>query len=106
MIETRNVAFTYTTNKILMFPDLNIPKGARYLLLGESGSGKTTLLHLLAGLLIPQAGKIIINNTDLGMLSETAMDKFRGKHAGFIFQRNHLIGALTVKKNLLMAPFL
>jgi putative ABC transport system ATP-binding protein len=34
------------------------------------------------------------------------LDRFRGQHYGFIFQRNHLISALTVEKNLLLAPFL
>jgi putative ABC transport system ATP-binding protein len=42
----------------------------------------------------------------LSSLSETALDKFRGKSMGFIFQRNHLITALTVEKNLAMAPYL
>ena len=39
-------------------------------------------------------------------LTESALDRFRGQHIGFIFQRNHLISALTVEENLLMAPFL
>lgn len=76
------------------------------LLLGESGSGKTTLLHLLGGLLKVTVGTIEVAGTNLAILSETALDRFRGRHYGFIFQRNHLIQALSVKKNLLMAPFL
>jgi len=75
-------------------------------LLGESGSGKTTLLHLLGGLLKSQRGNIEVGGTDIANLSESNLDRFRGKHYGFIFQRNHLIQALTVEKNLLMAPFL
>lgn len=76
------------------------------MLLGESGSGKTTLLHLLGGLLKCQHGTIEVNDTDITTLSESGLDKFRGRHYGFIFQRNHLIQALPVEKNLLMAPFL
>ncbi len=106
MIETKHLAYSYEPNKVMRFPDFIIGKGAQYLLLGESGSGKTTLLHLLGGLLRAQRGNIIINKTDITTLSETALDAFRGQQAGFIFQKNHLINALTVKKNLLMAPFL
>lgn len=76
------------------------------MLLGQSGSGKTTLLHLLGGLLKLQHGSIIVNGTGITQLSESALDRFRGQHYGFIFQRNHLISALTVEKNLLLAPFL
>jgi putative ABC transport system ATP-binding protein len=76
------------------------------LLLGESGSGKTTLLHLLGGLLKSQKGSLEVIGTDISKLSEHQLDRFRGQHYGFIFQRNHLIQALTVERNLLMAPFL
>ncbi len=69
MIETRQVTFAYESGKVMRFPDLTIQKGSRYLLLGNSGSGKTTLLHLLAGLLKPQRGNIIVNETDITTLS-------------------------------------
>jgi putative ABC transport system ATP-binding protein len=61
---------------------------------------------LLGGLLRPLTGKIEIENVDIASLSETELDRMRGRQIGFVFQRNHLISALTVKNNLLMAPFL
>jgi putative ABC transport system ATP-binding protein len=76
------------------------------LLLGESGSGKTTLLHLLGGLLRGYAGSINIDQTELSQLTESGLDHFRGGHIGFIFQKNHLISALTVEQNVLLAPYL
>jgi putative ABC transport system ATP-binding protein len=106
MIEIQNLHFTYKTENRIHFQDFAISKGEQVLLLGESGSGKTTLLHLLGGLLKSQIGKIVIENTDITQLSESALDHFRAKHFGFIFQKNHLIGALNVKNNLLIAPFL
>ncbi|MBL7858714.1 MAG: ATP-binding cassette domain-containing protein [Cyclobacteriaceae bacterium] len=106
MIQVSGLAYGYEASKKITFPDFGVAKGEQCLLLGESGSGKTTLLHLLGGLLRSQQGNITIQQTDITTLSESEMDHFRGKHAGFIFQRNHLIGALTVRKNLLMAPFL
>lgn len=106
MIRVSNVRYSYEPGKIIRFPDFSVDKNSQCLLLGESGSGKTTLLHLLGGLLRSQQGTIVVNNVDITQLSESSLDKFRGKHTGFIFQKNHLITALTVKKNLLMAPFL
>jgi ABC-type lipoprotein export system ATPase subunit len=106
MIAVQQVRYAYQTGKTISFPDFTVNDNEPCLLLGESGSGKTTLLHLIGGLLRNQSGKIIVQDTDLSTLSESALDKFRAKHIGFIFQRNHLINALSVKNNLRMAPYL
>lgn len=106
MISVSNLVYTYPGGKAIAFADFALRRGEHWLLLGESGSGKTTLLHLLGGLLKSQQGVIDVDNTNIAALSEAALDRFRGKYFGFIFQKNHLISALTVKKNLLMAPFL
>jgi ABC-type lipoprotein export system ATPase subunit len=106
MIKTKSLAYTYTSAKEILFTDLTIESGSQVLLLGESGSGKTTLLHLLGGLLKSQKGSLEVIGTEISKLSEHQLDRFRGQHYGFIFQRNHLIQALTVERNLLMAPFL
>ncbi len=106
MIASLNLSYRYKGAASISFPDLTMKSGEQFLLLGESGSGKTTLLHLLGGILKSQQGSIDINGTDITQLSEAALDRFRGQHYGFIFQRNHLISSLSVEKNLLMAPFL
>ncbi len=111
MIATRGLTYLYDSNKgvlsnEIIFPDLTIARGESFLLLGNSGSGKTTLLHLLGGLLRPRNGKIEIEGVDIASLSEVELDRIRGRQIGFVFQRNHLISALTVKNNLLMPPFL
>jgi putative ABC transport system ATP-binding protein len=106
MIQVENLSYAYEQGKGLRFPDFTVADNGHCLLLGESGSGKTTLLHLIGGLLKIQQGKIKVNSVEVSALSETALDKFRGQHLGFIFQKNHLISALSVKDNLLMAPFL
>ncbi len=105
-ISSLSYSYSYPNSPPIAFPDFSVQNGEQFLLLGESGSGKTTLLHLLGGLLKSQQGNIEVNGTDITKLSEVALDRFRGKHYGFIFQRNHLISALSVEKNLLMAPFL
>ncbi|MBX2915795.1 MAG: ATP-binding cassette domain-containing protein [Cyclobacteriaceae bacterium] len=106
MIRTRSLSYRYNSEKEIAFADLEIASGDQFLLLGESGSGKTTLLHLLGGLLKNQHGTIEVNGTSVSALRESELDRFRGKHYGFIFQRNHLLAALTVEQNLLMAPYL
>jgi ABC-type lipoprotein export system ATPase subunit len=106
MVTVRNLFYSYSEGTVLKFPDFEIPTGEHALLLGESGSGKTTLLHLLGGLLRGYSGSMKVSGTELSSLSETELDHFRGKQLGFIFQRNHLISALTVEKNLVMAPYL
>jgi putative ABC transport system ATP-binding protein len=106
MIRTHALSYSYTSERKIHFQNLKVTKGEQFLLLGESGSGKTTLLHLLGGLLKSQEGSIEVNGTNISALSEAALDRFRGQHYGFIFQRNHLISSLNVEKNLLMAPYL
>lgn len=106
MIRVGNLSFSYNSSQAISFPGFSLNKGEHCLLLGESGSGKTTLLHLLGGLLRGYSGNLQVNGTELSSLSEAELDRFRGKNIGFIFQRNHLISALSVEKNLYMAPYL
>lgn len=106
MVSAQQLVYTYPGSRPISFADFTIASGQHCLLLGESGSGKTTMLHLLGGLLRCQQGIILINEVDITKLSESALDRFRGQHLGFVFQRNHLIQALSVSQNLLMAPFL
>lgn len=80
--------------------------GGAVLLLGKSGSGKTTFLNLLAGLLSPSHGQVILDGAVLSSLQGHRLDLFRGQHIGIVFQKPHLIAALTVKQNLELAQFL
>ncbi|MEL6771741.1 MAG: ABC transporter ATP-binding protein [Bacteroidota bacterium] len=104
MIALRNVRFAYTNEPVLDVPYLRIDEGAHHLLLGPSGSGKTTLLHVLTGLQRPDRGTVMIGEQDLYDLSEGARDTFRGRHIGIVFQQFHLVQALTVVQNLMLAP--
>ena len=106
MITVSNLAFKYSSDTSIRFPDFSIKTGEHLLLLGESGRGKTTLLHLIGGLLRNYEGSVIVDGTELAALPESKLDRFRGRRIGFVFQRNHLINALSVEKNLIMSPFL
>lgn len=75
------------------------------MILGKSGCGKTTLLHMLGGLLKPQDGQVIIHDRHLEQMTDRALDRFRGQHIGFVFQRSYFIQSLSVKDNILLAPY-
>ncbi len=101
MISTSKLTFQYAReNEGFKFPDLHLEPEEHLLILGQSGVGKTTLLHLLAGLLRPQSGKVLINEQDLTNFSAAQLDRFRGEHIGLVFQKNHAIQSLTVSENL------
>jgi len=106
MISTKNLRFSYTKDQEFIFPDLYCEAGSTLLITGDSGKGKTTYLHLLAGLLQPTSGEILIDKTDLVSLSEKKTDRYRGKNIGVVFQKSYFIAALTVLENLQMASWL
>lgn len=105
MIRVKDTSYQYPGGTRMSFPDFHIAKGKHALILGESGSGKTTLIHLIGGLLRGQSGTIEVAGVDLASLTNSGLDQYRGRHFGFVFQKNHLIPSLTVEQNLLAAPY-
>ncbi len=103
MLQTIDLQYAYNGGRVLRFPNMSLGTGEHWLLLGQSGSGKTTLLHLMGGLLSPKSGSVRLGETALEQLSSRALDHFRGRHIGIIFQKPHFMRALTVEENLLMA---
>jgi putative ABC transport system ATP-binding protein len=77
-----------------------IPDGKTAAIIGKSGSGKSTLMHLLGGLDHASGGAIVINNQDLTRLKRKAMDRFRAKELGFVFQSFFVEGAATCYQNV------
>ncbi|TMH30504.1 MAG: ATP-binding cassette domain-containing protein [Betaproteobacteria bacterium] len=86
-------------------PEWRVARGERWLLTGASGSGKSTLLNILAGLLRPSAGSVVVEGQDLTRLPDSALDGWRGRKVGYVPQRLHLIASLDVVDNLLLAQF-
>jgi ABC-type lipoprotein export system ATPase subunit len=70
---------------------------------GESGSGKTTFLHLLAGILKPDEGSIILDGMEVSQLSEGARDRLRANSLGYVFQSFNLLQGFTCLENVLLA---
>jgi ABC-type lipoprotein export system ATPase subunit len=69
---------------------------------GESGSGKTTLLHLIAGILKPDSGSIVIAGQKMSVLSEPERDRLRATTIGYIFQAFNLMQGYTCVENVLL----
>lgn len=66
----KNIFFGYEADKpILIDVNIDFPKGSKTALIGRNGSGKTTIINLLTRLYIPINGKILLNGTDISMIS-------------------------------------
>ncbi len=79
---------------------LDLKKGESVAIQGASGSGKSTLLGVLAGLDIPQQGKVIIGDHDITELDEDQRALLRADTVGFVFQSFYLIDDLTALENV------
>jgi putative ABC transport system ATP-binding protein len=103
-LEARSVDKTYGsgTNQVKAIDDVSfgVEKGEFVALVGPSGSGKTTMLAMLAGLLEPTSGNILIEGEDLGKMGETQRSRFRRRRIGFTFQANNLVSYLTALENV------
>jgi len=79
---------------------LSIHRGEIVGLAGPSGSGKSTLLHLLAALDVPTEGTVTVDGRETDTLSSRARTRLRLSTVGIVFQRFHLLPALSAKSNV------
>lgn len=80
--------------------NLKVERAESVAIVGQSGSGKSTLLSLLAGLDVPQKGRILINGHDISCLNEDQRAQFRANKTGFVFQSFYLMDDLTAQENI------
>ena len=103
-LEAINVTKTYGTGanavKAVDHVSFSVRNGEFVGLVGPSGSGKTTMLAMLAGLLAPTAGQIIIAGEDVSKMKESKRTRFRGRNIGFAFQSNNLVPYLNALENV------
>ena len=105
MIEVSDLEFAYPGQQFqLRVEKFSVAAGEQVALIGPSGSGKSTLLHLLAGIALPDKGKVIIAEQDLANLRRSARNSFRIANVGLVFQSFELLPYLSALDNLLL-PF-
>jgi putative ABC transport system ATP-binding protein len=104
-LEVRNVVKTFNiegggTINAVDDVSFNVHSGEFVALVGPSGSGKTTMLSILAALLTPTSGEVLVDGQNLSDLSERKRVKLRREKIGFTFQANNLIPFLTAQENV------
>lgn len=85
--------------------DLEVDPGEFVSLLGPSGSGKSTVLGLLAGMLRPSAGRVLIGPHDIGRMAPRSLARLRGSVVALVLQSpsRNLLAYATVRQNVAFA---
>ncbi len=106
LIQTRGLEKKYKTPEriiqVLSGVDLDIEQGERVAIVGTSGAGKTTLMHLLGGLDHPSGGEVLFEGQNIYSLRGNALDTFRNKAIGFVFQFHQLLPEFSALENVMM----
>jgi len=102
IVQLDGVSFQWpsTEQSVLDIEAFSIDRGERVFLKGPSGSGKTTLLSLVAAVLTPQSGRIVVDDVALKSLRGGQRDQFRVDRIGLVFQQFNLLPFLSVSDNI------
>lgn len=103
-LETKSVIKRYNSDSGPIFAvdevSLQVAAGEFVALVGPSGSGKTTMLSMLAALLQPTSGQILLDGVDLAGMSDVERVALRREKIGFTFQANNLVPYLSAVENV------
>ena len=107
MLEVKNLKKSYTLPDGSDLPILDIPQwavdaGEQVVVVGASGCGKTTLLHIIAGILRPTSGHVLIDGWETPILTEAERDQFRARRIGYVFQTFNLMQGFTALENVML----
>lgn len=104
VIEAKDVYKIYKLGsvevKALRGVNFKVKKGEIVSIMGSSGSGKTSLLNLLGGLDAPSSGVVLLDNSDIGKMSDKELTMVRRYKIGFIFQTYNLLPVLSAYENV------
>jgi phospholipid/cholesterol/gamma-HCH transport system ATP-binding protein len=99
VITIRGLYKSFGDNHVLRGVDLDVKKGENVVVLGRSGTGKSVLIKIIAGLLKPDAGEVIVLGKEVAKLNDKELRELRLK-LGFSFQNSALYDSMTVRENL------
>ena len=96
----KKFALDGTTINAVDHVSFQVKSGEFVALVGPSGSGKTTMLSILAALLSPTSGQVLIDGQDLAQMNDKGRVQLRREKIGFTFQANNLIPFLSAQENV------
>ncbi len=107
VLEISNLKKSYVAPDGARSPVIDVPQfilnaGEQVALAGSSGSGKTTLLHLIAGILAPDSGRVVVAGEEMTALSEARRDRLRAQTIGYVFQTFNLLQGYTALENVML----
>jgi lipoprotein-releasing system ATP-binding protein len=106
LVEVNGLTKTYQAGagqvEVLRGIDLSIGQGERIAVLGASGAGKSTLMHILGGLDLPTSGSVRVGGDDVFALRGQALDAFRNRTIGFVFQFHQLLPEFSALENVML----
>jgi putative ABC transport system ATP-binding protein len=89
--------------QVLHDVSLDLPRGEMTSLTGVSGSGKSTLVSVLAGLMLPDSGRVLFDGDEITALDDVARARLRASRVGVVLQSGNLIPFLTALQNVELA---
>ena len=102
MIKLEGITKSFGALQVLKGIDLSIGKAEVVSIVGPSGAGKTTLLQIIGTLDKPDAGRIVLNGTEINKLKSNQIAAFRNKEIGFVFQFHQLLPEFTAMENVMI----
>jgi phospholipid/cholesterol/gamma-HCH transport system ATP-binding protein len=99
MISLRDVFKSFGPKQVLRGFSLDVPEGETTVLLGQSGGGKSVTLKLIAGLLTPDSGAVVVDGQDVPALDPPGLAELR-RSIAFVFQFAALFDSMTVEENI------
>lgn len=103
LIENLRYRYSAAGARVVDIGSLTLAPGEQALLTGHSGRGKSTLLFLIAGLMEPTAGRVLVHGQDIHALHGHKRDEFRGRAIGMIFQTFNLLQGFSAAENVMLA---
>ncbi|MCY4172392.1 MAG: ATP-binding cassette domain-containing protein [Bacteroidetes bacterium] len=99
MIKVESIYKSFSGRAVLQDISLEISEGSTQAIIGQSGSGKSVLMKHLIGLLQPDSGRIIVDQTDIGKISYAELRKVR-RQFGVLFQGGALFDSMSAFDNI------